>query len=76
MITISEAQKNAQFSKIQVEHKLMEKEGLKMLGAIVNQMYTSCQESFIDASFYRRTDIISSFAKSSLILTPPSREEK
>ncbi|XP_057962514.1 uncharacterized protein LOC131154048 [Malania oleifera] len=52
-IAISEAEKNALVSKIQIEQKLMEKEGLKKQEGIENEMYMAREKSLTDANFYQ-----------------------
>ncbi|XP_057481738.1 uncharacterized protein LOC130768670 [Actinidia eriantha] len=52
-IAISEAQKNAQVSMIQMEQKLMEKDSARKQEEISNEMYKAREKSLADASFYR-----------------------
>ncbi|KAH0459330.1 hypothetical protein IEQ34_012144 [Dendrobium chrysotoxum] len=52
-IALSEAEKNAQVSKILMEQKLMEKDSSKQQEAIENEMYIAREKSQADANFYR-----------------------
>lgn len=52
-IALSEAEKNAQVSKILMEQKLMERDSAKRQQEIENQMYVAREKSQADASFYR-----------------------
>ena len=52
-IAISEAEKNAQVSKIQMEQKLMEKDSSRKQEEISNEMYRAREKSLADASFYQ-----------------------
>jgi len=52
-IAISEAQKNAQVSLIQMEQKLMEKDSARRQEEIANEMYRAREKSLADASFYQ-----------------------
>ncbi|XP_047316086.1 erlin-2-B [Impatiens glandulifera] len=52
-IAISEAEKNAQVSLIQMEQKLMEKDSERKKEEIENQMYTAREKSLADANYYR-----------------------
>ncbi|GMP58529.1 hypothetical protein CsSME_00022162 [Camellia sinensis var. sinensis] len=52
-IAISEAEKNAQVSLIQMEQKLMEKESARRQEEISNEMYKAREKSLADADFYR-----------------------
>lgn len=52
-VAISEAEKNAHVSKIQMEQMLMEKEAARKLEEIANAMNTAREKSLADANFYR-----------------------
>ncbi|KAL7163752.1 hypothetical protein ACSBR2_039801 [Camellia fascicularis] len=52
-IALSEAEKNAQVSKIQMEQKLMEKDSARREEEIANEMYNARAKSLADASYYR-----------------------
>lgn len=52
-MAISEAEKNANVSKILMEQKLMEKDSSRRQEEIDNQMYLARQKSLADADFYR-----------------------
>ena len=52
-IALSEAEKNAQVSKILMEQKLMEKDSAKKQEQIENEMYLARQKSQADANYYR-----------------------
>ncbi|CAA3027897.1 erlin-2-B [Olea europaea subsp. europaea] len=52
-IAISEAEKHAQVSKIQMEQKLTEKDSLRRQEEISNTMYLAREKSLADADFYR-----------------------
>lgn len=52
-MAISEAEKNANVSKILMEQKLQEKEGSRRQQEIENQMYLAREKSLADANFYR-----------------------
>lgn len=52
-IALSEAEKNAQVSKILMEQKLMERDSAKKQQEIENQMYVAREKSQADASYYR-----------------------
>lgn len=52
-IALSEAEKNAQVSKILMEQKLMERDSAKRQEEIENQMYVAREKSQADASYYR-----------------------
>ncbi|KAK9277127.1 hypothetical protein L1049_006666 [Liquidambar formosana] len=52
-LAISEAEKNANVSKILMEQKLMEKDSARREEEIENQMYMASQKSLADADFYR-----------------------
>lgn len=52
-VAISEAEKNAHVSKIQMEQMLMEKEAARKLEEIANAMNTAREKSLADASYYR-----------------------
>ncbi|XP_049934800.1 uncharacterized protein LOC116257792 isoform X2 [Nymphaea colorata] len=53
MIALTEAEKNAQVSKIMMEQKLMEKDSLKRQEQIENEIYIDRQKSLADADYYR-----------------------
>ncbi|KAL2559200.1 SPFH/Band 7/PHB domain-containing membrane-associated protein family [Forsythia ovata] len=52
-IAISEAEKHAHVSKIQMEQKLMEKDSSRRQEEISNTMYLAREKSLADADFYR-----------------------
>ncbi|KAA8532903.1 hypothetical protein F0562_032980 [Nyssa sinensis] len=52
-IAISEAEKYAHVSKIQMEQKLMEKDSSRKQEEISNEMYRAREKSLADANFYR-----------------------
>ncbi|CAH9096638.1 unnamed protein product [Cuscuta epithymum] len=52
-IAISEAEKNAHVSKIQMEQKLMEKDSSRKQEEISNAMYLAREKSLADAAYYR-----------------------
>ncbi|KAK3035935.1 hypothetical protein RJ639_031358 [Escallonia herrerae] len=52
-IAISEAEKNAHVSKIQMEQKLTEKDSSRRQEEIANAMYLAREKSLTDANFYR-----------------------
>lgn len=52
-MAISEAEKNANVSKILMEQKLMEKDSSRRQQEIENQMYMAREKSLADADFYR-----------------------
>lgn len=52
-VAISEAEKNAHVSMIQMEQKLMEKESARKQEEIANAMYLAREKSLADANFYR-----------------------
>lgn len=52
-IAISEAEKNAHVSKIQMEQKLMEKDSARKEEEIANAMYLARERSLADAAYYR-----------------------
>lgn len=52
-MAISEAEKNANVSKILMEQKLMEKDSARKQEEIDNQMYLTRQRNLADADFYR-----------------------
>ncbi|KAL0386026.1 UNVERIFIED_CONTAM: Erlin-2-B [Sesamum radiatum] len=52
-IAISEAEKHAHVSKIQMEQKLMEKDSARMQEEISNAMYLAREKSLADADYYR-----------------------
>uniref|UniRef100_A0A5B7A8U1 Putative erlin-1 n=1 Tax=Davidia involucrata TaxID=16924 RepID=A0A5B7A8U1_DAVIN len=54
-IAISEAEKNALVSKIQMEQKLMEKDSARRQEEIANEMYRTREKSLADANFYHAT---------------------
>lgn len=55
-MAISEAEKNANVSKILMEQKLMEKDSARKQEEIDNQMYLARQRGLADADFYRYDD--------------------
>lgn len=52
-MAITEAEKNAQVSKILMQQKLMEKDSARMQEEIENQMYMAREKSLADANFYK-----------------------
>lgn len=52
-MAISEAEKNANVSKILMEQRLLEKDGSRRQQEIENEMYLARQKSLADADFYR-----------------------
>ncbi|KAM7484429.1 hypothetical protein LguiA_000438 [Lonicera macranthoides] len=72
-IAISEAEKNAHVSKIQMEQKLTEKDSLRKEEDIANAMYMAREQSLADANFYRTTKEAES---NKLKLTPQYLELK
>lgn len=52
-IAISEAEKHAHVSKIQMEQKLMEKDSARKQEEISNAMYLAREKSLADADYYR-----------------------
>lgn len=52
-IAISEAEKHAHVSKIQMEMKLMEKDSARKQEEISNSMYLAREKSLADADYYR-----------------------
>lgn len=52
-IAISEAEKHAHVSKIQMEQKLMEKDSARQQEEISNSMYLAREKSLADADYYR-----------------------
>ncbi|CAN6470265.1 unnamed protein product [Victoria cruziana] len=52
-IALTEAEKNAQVSKIMMEQKLMEKDSIKRQEQIQNEIYIDHQKSLADADHYR-----------------------
>ncbi|XP_019247355.1 PREDICTED: erlin-2-B isoform X3 [Nicotiana attenuata] len=52
-IAISEAERNAHVSKIQMEQKLMEKDSARKQEEIANSMYLAREKSLSDAAYYR-----------------------
>ncbi|KAL3501504.1 hypothetical protein ACH5RR_035953 [Cinchona calisaya] len=52
-VAISEAEKHAHVSKIQMEQKLMEKESTRKQEEIANAIYMAREKSLADANFYR-----------------------
>ncbi|GAB4840115.1 hypothetical protein Ancab_020874 [Ancistrocladus abbreviatus] len=53
MMAISEAEKNANVSRIMMEQKLMEKDSARRQELIENEMYLARERSLADANFYR-----------------------
>ncbi|KAL5826263.1 hypothetical protein ACOSQ4_018060 [Xanthoceras sorbifolium] len=72
-MAISEAEKNANVSKILMEQKLMEKGSAMRQQEIDNQMYLSRQKSLADADFYR---LVKEAEANKLKLTPQFLELK
>ncbi|KAF7809041.1 erlin-2-B-like [Senna tora] len=54
-MAISEAEKNANVSKILMEQRLLEKDGSRRQQEIENEMYLAREKSLADADFYRVT---------------------
>ncbi|KAJ4973528.1 hypothetical protein NE237_006702 [Protea cynaroides] len=52
-MALTEAEKNAQVSRILMQQKLMEKDSARMQQEIENQMYMARQKSLADADYYR-----------------------
>ena len=52
-MAISDAEKNANVSKILMEQKLMEKDSARREQEIENKMYMAHEKSLADAAFYR-----------------------
>lgn len=52
-MAISEAEKNANVSKIVMEQKLLEKDSARKQEEIENEMYLAREKSLADADFYR-----------------------
>ncbi|KAK1305874.1 hypothetical protein QJS10_CPA10g01966 [Acorus calamus] len=52
-MALTEAEKNAQVSKILMEQRLMEKDSIKRQEEIENQMYLAREKGLADANFYR-----------------------
>ncbi|GER31852.1 erlin-2 [Striga asiatica] len=72
-IAVSEAEKNAHVSKIQMEQKLMEKDSLRRQEEISNAMYLAREKSLADANYYRT---IKEAEANKLKLTPQYLELK
>lgn len=72
-MAISEAEKNANVSKIQMEQKLMEKDSSRRQQEIENQMYIAREKSLADADFYR---VVKEAEANTLKLTPEFLELK
>ncbi|KAK4771785.1 hypothetical protein SAY86_013560 [Trapa natans] len=72
-MAISEAEKNANVSKILMGQKLMEKDGSRRQQEIENQMYLDRQKSLADADFYR---VMREAEANKLKLTPQFLELK
>lgn len=72
-IALSEAEKNAQVSKILMEQKLTEKDSERQQEAIENEMFLARAKSQADASFYR---VIKEAEANKLKLTPEFLELK
>ncbi|CAN6289110.1 unnamed protein product [Urochloa humidicola] len=66
-IALSEAEKNAQVSKILMEQKLMEKDSSKRQQQIDNEMYLAREKALADANYYR---ILKEAEANRLKLTP------
>ncbi|CAL4931611.1 unnamed protein product [Urochloa decumbens] len=66
-IALSEAEKNAQVSKILMEQKLMEKDSSKRQQQIDNEMYLAREKAQADANYYR---ILKEAEANKLKLTP------
>lgn len=54
-IALTEAEKNAQVSRILMEQKLMEKDSIRRQEQIENEMYLAREKSLADAHYYRYT---------------------
>ncbi|KAG2702499.1 hypothetical protein I3843_06G086400 [Carya illinoinensis] len=72
-MAISEAEKNANVSKIVMEQKLMEKDSARRQQEIDNQMYMARERSLADADFYR---VMKEAEANKLKLTPQFLELK
>ncbi|XP_056165859.1 uncharacterized protein LOC115666808 [Syzygium oleosum] len=72
-MAISEAEKNANVSKIVMEQKLMEKDSARRQQEIENQMYLAREKSLADADFYR---LLKEAEANKLKLTPQFLELK
>lgn len=72
-VAISEAEKNAHVSKIQMEQKLMEKESARKQEEIANVMYLAREKSLADANFYQ---MMKEAESNKLKLTPQYLELK
>ncbi|XP_073136054.1 uncharacterized protein [Henckelia pumila] len=72
-IAISEAEKFAHVSKIQMEQKLMEKDSTRRQEEISNAIYLAREKSLADANFYRTTKEAEA---NKLMLTPQFLELK
>lgn len=72
-MAISEAEKNANVSKILMEQKLMEKDSARKQEEIDNQMYLTRQRNLADADFYR---VLKEAEANKLMLTPEYLELK
>ncbi|KAJ7943349.1 erlin-2-B [Quillaja saponaria] len=72
-MAISEAEKNANVSKILMEQKLMEKDSARRQQEIENQMYLAREKSLADADFYR---VVKEAEANKLKLTPQFLELK
>ncbi|KAK1423143.1 hypothetical protein QVD17_18438 [Tagetes erecta] len=72
-IAITEAEKHAYVSKIVMEQKLMEKDGLRMQEEISNAMYMAREKSLTDAKLYQT---IKEAEANKLMLTPQFLELK
>lgn len=72
-IAISEAEKHAHVSKIQMEQKLMEKDSTRRQEEISNAIYLAREKSLADANFYRT---IKEAEANKLMLTPQFLELK
>ncbi|KAH9772405.1 hypothetical protein WN944_020035 [Citrus x changshan-huyou] len=72
-MAISEAEKNANVSKILMEQKLMEKDSARKQEEIDNQMYLARQRGLADADFYR---VLKEAEANKLMLTPEYLELK
>ncbi|KAJ4960314.1 hypothetical protein NE237_020224 [Protea cynaroides] len=72
-MALTEAEKNAQVSRILMEQKLMEKDSSRLQQEIENQMYMARQKSLADADFYR---VLKEAEANKLKLTPEYLELK
>ncbi|XP_058070400.1 uncharacterized protein LOC131219335 [Magnolia sinica] len=72
-MALTEAEKNAQVSKILMEQKLMEKNSAKTQEEIENEMYMARERSLADANFYR---VMREAEANKLKLTPEFLELK